>query len=55
MSSFEFLSVFISVIVGLAMANMLTGGVNLIHRRHTVKISLAYASPTLWVFLLMVV
>jgi hypothetical protein len=55
MSSFEFLSVFISVIVGLGMANMLTGAVQLLHRRHTIHFSVAHMAWTLFVFFMMVV
>jgi hypothetical protein len=55
MSSFEFLSVFISVIVGLGMANMLTGSVRLLHRRATTRFSVAHMAWTLFVFFMMVV
>ncbi len=55
MSSFEFLSVFISVIVGLGMANMLTGSVRLLHCRKTIKFSAAHFAWTLFVFFMMIV
>jgi hypothetical protein len=55
MSSFEFLTVLLSVILGLGMANMLTGAVQLLHHRRTMRYSVAHAAWTLFVFLLMVV
>jgi len=55
MSSFEFLSVFISVIVGLGMANMLTGVVRLIHGRATTQFSITHFAWTLFVFFMMVI
>lgn len=55
MSSFEFLSVFMSVFVGLGMANMLTGLVRLLHRRNTTHFSVAHLAWTLYVFFMMVV
>jgi hypothetical protein len=55
MSSFEFLPVFISVIIGLGMANMLTGAVRLLHHRQDIRYSLTHAAWTLFVFFMMVV
>lgn len=55
MSSFEFLSVFISVVVGLGMAHLLTGIGRLIHRGDTARLSAAHILWTAFVFAYMVV
>lgn len=55
MSSFEFLSVLISVVVGLGLANMFTGLGRLVHRRKTVSFSLAHAGWSVHLFSMMVV
>lgn len=55
MSSFEFLSVLISVVVGLGIANVLTGVGRLLHRHRELSISVTFAAWTLFVFNYMVV
>lgn len=55
MSSFEFLSVFISVVVGLGMANLLTGIGRLLHRHKQVRLSAAMLIWTAYVFMFMVI
>lgn len=55
MDSFEFLSVLISVVVGLGMANLLNGIGRLIHLHGQVRISLAHLIWTLGIFLYMIV
>ena len=55
MSSFEFLSVLISVVVGLGIANILTGVGRLIHRHKTVRVSVNFVAWTLYVFFYMVI
>jgi hypothetical protein len=54
-SSFEFLSVLISVVVGLGIANILTGIGRLIHRGATVALSVHFVAWTLFVSFYMVV
>jgi len=54
-SSFEFLSVLISVVVGLGIANILTGVGRLIHRDNVVRLSLSFAAWTVYVSFYMVV
>ena len=49
MSSFEFLSVLISVVVGLAIANILTGIGRLIHRGSDVQLSVNFVAWMLFV------
>ena len=55
MSSFEFLSVLISVVVGLGMANMLTGVGRLLHKHRTISFSLVHLAWSVFVFFMMVV
>jgi hypothetical protein len=55
MSSFEFLSVLISVVVGLGIANILTGIGRLIHRDKAAKLSASFLAWTLFVSFYMVV
>jgi len=55
MSSFEFLSVLLSVVVGLGMANMLTGVGRLLHMRRSIRFSVAHLMWSLFVFVMMVV
>lgn len=55
MSSFEFLSVFISVVVGLGMAHLLTGIGRLIHQAGTARLSAAHMFWTAYVFCFMVI
>jgi len=55
MSSFEFLSVLISVVVGLGIANLLTGIGRLLHRRDEVQISVTFFAWTIFVFFYMVI
>jgi hypothetical protein len=55
MSSFEFLSAFISVIVGLGVAHMLAGAVRLLHNRQTTRFSIAHFAWSLFTFLMIVV
>jgi len=55
MSSFEFLSVLISVVVGLGMANMFAGIGQMLHRHRTVRFSITHAAWSVFVFLMMVV
>ncbi|MDH4107631.1 MAG: hypothetical protein OEW35_04895 [Gammaproteobacteria bacterium] len=55
MSSFEFLSVLISVVVGLGIANLLTGLGRLLQRHREVRVSLAFLVWTLFVFMFHVV
>ena len=50
MSSFEFLSVLISVVVGLGIANILSGVGRMIHRHTEVRLSIAYVAWALYVF-----
>jgi len=50
MSSFEFLSVLISVVVGLGMANMLTGVGKMLHRGNSIRVSLAFVVWAIFVF-----
>lgn len=55
MSSFEFLSVLISVVIGLGMANVLTGVGRLLHRHNEVTVSVAFVAWTLFIFHFMVI
>ena len=55
MSSFEFLSVLISVVLGLGLANMFTGLASLVHRRSSVSFSWAHAGWSVHLFSMMVV
>jgi hypothetical protein len=55
MSSFEFLSVLISVVVGLGIANILTGIGRLIHREAKMELSPNFVAWTLFVSFYMVV
>jgi hypothetical protein len=55
LTSFEFLSVLISVVVGLGVAHLLTGIGQLIHRSETARLSAAHLIWTFWVFLFLVV
>ena len=55
MSSFEFLSVLISVVVGLGMANLLTGIGRLLHRRESVQVSIPFVAWTAFVFFYMII
>lgn len=55
MSSFEFLSVLISVVVGLGIANILNGIGRLLHRHKDVRVSVTFAAWTLFLFLYMVI
>ena len=55
MSSFEFLSVLISVVVGLAIANMLNGIGRLIYRFKELKMSASFAAWTVFLFLYLVI
>lgn len=55
MDSFEFLSVLISVVVGLGIANILTGVGRLIHRESTVRLSVNFVAWALYVSVYMVV
>ena len=55
MSSFEFLSVLISVVVGLGIANILNGVGRLIHRSGEVKVSATFVAWALFLFLYMIV
>jgi hypothetical protein len=55
LSSFEFLSVLISVVVGLGVAHLLTGIGRLIHRSADSRLSAAHLLWTAFVFLFMVV
>jgi hypothetical protein len=55
MSSFEFLSVLISVVVGLGIANLLTGVGRLLHRHNEVRVSVAFLAWILFVFHYMVI
>ena len=55
MSSFEFLSVLISVVVGLGLANMFTGLGRLVYRRNAFSFSLAHAAWSVHLFSMMVV
>jgi len=49
-SSFEFLSVLISVVVGLGIANLLTGVGRLLQRHRDIRVSVAFTTWTLFVF-----
>jgi hypothetical protein len=55
MSSFEFLSVLISVVVGLGIANILTGIGRLIHRETEIQLSAHFVAWTLFVSFYMIV
>lgn len=55
MSSFEFLSVLISVVVGLGIANVLTGIGKLLHRHRELTISVTFMAWTLYIFNYMVI
>lgn len=55
MSSFEFLTVLLSVVVGLAMANLFRGIGQLLHVRRSIQFSVAHLAWSLWVFLVMVI
>ena len=55
MSSFEFLSVLISVVVGLAIANMLNGIGRLIYRFKELKMSVGFVAWTVFLFLYLVI
>ena len=55
MSSFEFLSVLISVVVGLGIANILTGLGRILHRHKVIRVSVAFVSWTLFLSLYMVI
>jgi hypothetical protein len=55
LTSFEFLSVLISVVVGLGVAHLLMGIGRLIHRSGTTRLSAAHLLWTAWVFLFLVV
>lgn len=55
MSSFEFLSVLISVVVGLAIANMLNGIGRLIYRFKELKMSVSFVAWTVFLFLYLVI
>ena len=55
MSSFEFLSVLISVVVGLGIANILNGVGRLIHRSGEVKVAVTFVAWTLFLFHYMIV
>ena len=55
MSSFEFLSVLISVVVGLGIANILTGIGRLIHRETAIRLSPNFVAWTLFVSFYMIV
>lgn len=55
MSSFEFLSVLISVVVGLGMANMLTGVGRILHRSQDTKVSATFVVWTLFVFFYLII
>jgi len=55
MSSFEFLSVLISVVVGLGIANILTGIGRLIHREAEIQLSANFVAWTLFVSFYMIV
>ena len=55
LNAFEFLSVLISVVVGLGIAHLLTGIGRLLHRRGEIRLSGIHLAWTLWVFLFMVI
>ena len=55
MSSFEFLSVLISVVVGLAIANMLNGMGRLIYRFNELKMSVSFVAWSVFLFLYLVI
>jgi hypothetical protein len=55
LSAFEFLSVLISVVVGLGIAHLLTGIGRFLHRRGETRLSGIHLAWTLWVFVFMVV
>ena len=55
MSSFEFLSVLISVVVGLGIANILNGVGRLIHRAGDVAVPAMFVAWTLYLFFYMVI
>lgn len=55
MSSFEFLSVLISVVVGLAIANMLNGVGRLIYRFEELKMSVSFMAWSLFLFFYLVI
>lgn len=55
MSSFEFLSVLISVVVGLAIANMLNGIGRLIYRFKDLKMSVSFVAWSVFLFLYLVI
>jgi len=55
MSSFEFLSVLISVVVGLGIANVLTGIGRLLHRHNELSMSITFVAWTLYIFNYMVI
>lgn len=54
-SSFEFLSVLISVVVGLGFANILTGLGRILHRHREIRVSVAFVAWTLFLSLYMVI
>ena len=55
MSSFEFLSVLLSVVVGLGMANIFRGVGQLLHVRRSVRFSVVHLAWSVWVFFAMVI
>jgi len=55
LSSFEFLSVLISVVVGLGIANLLTGIGRLVHRHRHIRVSITFLAWTLFVFNFLVI
>jgi len=55
MSSFEFLSVLISVVIGLGIANLLTGLGRLLHQQRKARVSAVHLTWTAWLFLYMVI
>jgi hypothetical protein len=55
MDSFEFLSVLISVVVGLGVANILTGIGRLLHRHREVQVSATFIMWSLYLFNYMVI
>lgn len=55
MSSFEFLSVLISVVVGLGIANVLTGVGRILHKHREISVSITFGAWTLFIFNYMVI
>ena len=55
MSSFEFLSVLISVVVGLGIANILNGVGRLVHRSGDVTVPAMFVAWTLYLFFYMII